>query len=327
MYGMLAQKISLRDIGKKLKRHHTTLSRELDRHERYWRPYIPCEAHQRAKRIGLKQRRRSALKNPLVFLYVREKLRIGWSPEIIAGRLSVDHPDQSIHFETIYKYIYKSKNRRDKFWKYLELSHKKRRVKSGRQVHKVSKIKGALSIDLRPKDVDKRKHSGHWETDNMEGVKTDSKVLSVTTERMTRVVLLSLLTDRKSLTKVNAVVKRIDKFPKEIKLSLTADNGAENTKHKVVTDSLNMPVYLCHPYHSWEKGGVENRVKKVRRILPKRKSLDNISDQKVQRIETWINTMPMKVLDFKTPYEKMALVINKLNLNNHLTSGALQERM
>ena len=89
----------------------------------------------------------------------------------------------------------------------------------------------------------------------MEGIKTDSKVLSVTTERVTRVVLLSMLTDRKSLTKVNAVIQRIDKFPKEIKLSLTADNGAENTKHKVITGILNMPVYFCHPYHSWEKGG------------------------------------------------------------------------
>ena len=165
-------------------------------------------------------------------MYVREKLRLGWSPEIIAGRLTVDFPDQSIHFETIYKYIYKKKNKRDKLWRYLELGHKKRREKSGRQVHRMSKIKGALSIDLRPKEVDKRKHSGHWETDNMEGIKTDSKVLSVTTERVTRVVLLSMLTDRKSLTKVNAVIQRIDKFPKEIKLSLTADNGAENTKHK-----------------------------------------------------------------------------------------------
>lgn len=327
MYGYLAQRLSLRDIAKKLGRSHTTLSRELDRHQKYWRPYIPCEADRRAKRIGLRQRRRSALKNPLVFLYVREKLRLGWSPEIIAGRLSVDFPDQSIHFETIYKYIYKKKNKRDKLWKYLELGHNKRRIKSGRGVHKISKIKGAISIDLRPKEVDKRKHSGHWETDNMEGVKTDSKVLSVTTERMTRVVLLSLLNDRKSLTKVNAVIEKVDKFPKEIKLSLTADNGAENTRHKVITDNLNIPVYFCHPYHSWEKGGVENRVKKVRRILPKGKSLDNISTQKVEQIENWINTMPMKVLDFKTPYEKMALVINKLNLNNHVTSGALQERM
>ena len=75
MYGYLAQKMSLRDIGKKLGRNHTTLSRELDRHERYWRPYIPCEADRRAKRIGLKQRRRSALKKSFDFLVCQRKVK------------------------------------------------------------------------------------------------------------------------------------------------------------------------------------------------------------------------------------------------------------
>lgn len=327
MYYLLGKGWSLRDIGKKLGRNHSTLSRELDRHKRYFRPYIPCEADRRAKRVGLRQRKRSALKNPIVFVYVREKLRLGWSPEIIAGRLSIDHKDQSIHFETIYKYIYKKKNKRDKLWKYLELSHKKRREKSGRKVHRLSKIKGAISIDLRPKEVLKRKHSGHWETDNMEGTKTDLKVLSVTAERMTRVILLSMLDDRKSMTKVDAVTQRINEFPKEVKLSLTADNGAENTNHKVITDKLDIPVYFCHPYHSWEKGTVENRIKKIRRILPKHQSLDDISDTKIKQIEDWINNTPLKVLAYKTPYEKMQEELFKLKYNYKLTSGALQERM
>lgn len=59
------------------------------------------------------------------------------------------------------------------------MGRKKRREKTGRKVQRVSRIKGATSIDLRPKSVDKRKISGHWETDNMEGVKTDKKVLSI----------------------------------------------------------------------------------------------------------------------------------------------------
>ena len=264
LYYLLGKGVSLREIGRKLKRSHTSLSREIDRHSRYWRQYIPCEADRRAKRIGLQQRRRAALKNPLVFVYVREKLRLGWSPEIIAGRLLVDHKGQSVHFETIYKYIYSKKTKREKLWKYLELGRKKRRIKLGRQVHKISKIKGAKSIDLRPKEALKRKTLGHFETDNMEGVKTDSKVLSVTAERSTRVLLLSLLKDRKSLTKARFVIKRIDDFPDKAKLSLTADNGSENSRHKLITKKLNIPVYFCHPYHSWEKGTVENRIKKIR---------------------------------------------------------------
>ncbi|MBL7036518.1 IS30 family transposase [Candidatus Microgenomates bacterium] len=322
---MLGKGISLRKIGKRLGRSHTTLSREIDKHSRHWRPYIPCEADRRASRWSLNQRRRAALKNPLVFVYVRKKLRLGWSPEIIAGRLSVDHPEEHICPETIYKYIFNKKTKREKLWRYLELGRKKRRVKSGRKVKRKSKIKNAKSIDLRPKSVEKRNHSGHWETDNMEGVKTDKQVLSATVERMTRVVLLTKLKDRKSDTKVEAVINRINEFPKQVILTLTADNGAENTKHETITEKLNIPVYFCHPYHSWEKGSVENRIKKVRRILPKGQSLDNIPTRKVQNIEEWINNTPMKVLDYKTPYEKMAEVLGKKKYTNYLTSGALRD--
>lgn len=327
MYYLMGKGVSLRSIAKKLDRSHATLSRELDRHSRYWRPYIPCEADRRAKRLALAQRRRAALKNPLVFVYVREKLRLGWSPEIIAGRLKVDHPNESVHFETIYRYIYKRKTRREKLWKYLELGRKKRRIKTGRQVHKISKIKGAKSIDLRPNSVLKRKTSGHWETDNMEGTKKDLTVLSATIERVTRVSLLTKLKDRKSITKSKAVIKRINNFPRYLKLSLTADNGSENTRHKLISKKLNMPVYFCHPYHSWEKGSIENRIKKIRRILPKGEPLDNISDQKIQQIENWLNNTPLKVLDYKTPYEKMQEELTKLKFNYKLTSGALQERI
>ena len=207
------------------------------------------------------------------------------------------------------------------------MGHNKRRVKGGRSVKRLSKIKGAKSIDLRPITVLKRKTAGHFETDNMEGVKTDNKVLSVTSERMTRVLLLNLLKNRKSKTKANFVIKRLNKYPDKLKLSLTADNGSENTNHKLITSKTNMNVYFCHPYHSWEKGTVENRIKKIRRILPKGESLNNISDQKIQQIENWINNTPMKVLDYKTPNEKMQEVLVKLKANNNLVSGALQERM
>jgi len=325
MFGFLAKGKSLRDIAGKLERSHSTLSRELERNSKYGRAYLPCVADRYATRKALRQRFRAALKDPLTFVYVREKLRQGWSPEIIAGRLAIDHPGESVTAETIYRYIYGKRQRREKLWKYLEQGHKKRRVKTGRSVQRVSRIKGAKSIDLRPKEVLGRKHSGHWETDNMEGVKTDAKVLSVTAERATRMVLLSRLKNKKSITKVKAVIARFEKYPKEITLSLTADNGPENTRHKLITKKLNLPVYFCHAYHSWEKGTVENRIKKIRRIFPKGESLENISEEKIQLAEYWINSTPMRCLDFKTPYEKMAEVIDSLKLENKLTGGALQD--
>ena len=54
-----------------------------------------------------KQITANPLKNSRVYSYVVEKLRCGWSPEEIAGKLRKNNGDQTvICHETIYRYIY-----------------------------------------------------------------------------------------------------------------------------------------------------------------------------------------------------------------------------
>ena len=99
---LVSQKVSLRKIGKALGRSHQTISRELKRNRRAGTPYIPCIAHEKAIKRLVKQRTKAPLKNHEAYLYVRQKLRYDyWSPETIAGRLSIDLPGQSICQETI----------------------------------------------------------------------------------------------------------------------------------------------------------------------------------------------------------------------------------
>ena len=87
------QGVSLREIGRRLDRSHSTFVREPKRNAKYGRPYLPCLADRKAKKRALKQRYRAPLKEPLIFLYVRTRLRDRkWSPETIAGRLSIDYP-------------------------------------------------------------------------------------------------------------------------------------------------------------------------------------------------------------------------------------------
>lgn len=297
---------SIRQIANKVGRSHSTISRELTRNAKYGRKYMPCVAQRNASRVALKQRFRAALKNPFVFVFVGQKLRHGWSPELIAGRLSVKYPEQGISPETIYKYIYKKKNRREKLWEYLDSGHKNRIVKSGRKVHKKTKIPKATSIGLRPKEADNRKVPGHWETDNMEGKKTDKKVVSSLIERQTRKIHLSLLPSKKSFDKNNYTIKTLNNYPSFLVKSLTADNGAENTKHKQITQLTGVPVFFCHPYHSWEKGTVERKFRDVRRYVPKGTSLENITQKRIRQIEEAINNKPMKVLNYLTPNEAMS---------------------
>ena len=311
IYAWKMQGISFREIGRRLKRNHTSLSRELKRNKRPGSEYIPCRAHQKAIKRGMAQRYHAPLKDPLVFLYVRRRLRKRWSPETIEGRLPIDCPGYSITDETIYRYIYKRWVKRLKFWRFLTLRRKKRMKHGGRKVRRDSKIPNAISIDSRPKSVQVRKIVGHWESDNMEGVRKDKTAISVTVERSLRLAHLTKVAAKKSDSKTEAVTNRLKHYPKQFRRTITFDNGSENTNHHGIKINLNMNVYFCHAYHSWEKGTVENTIGRLRRYLPKGMSLDHISDEKIQEIEREMNNTPRKCLGFLTPYEKREQLLKR----------------
>ena len=329
------QGISLRTIGKRLYRSHSSLARELKRNrtglgkrsnEYAIFRYVPCKAEEKAQRRGRTQRTHAPLKEPLIFLYVREHLRdpYRWSPEEIAGRLSLDHPGKSISVEAIYQYLY-GKGKSYHLFQYLPLARKKRMKKTGRSVHRQSKIPEAISIDDRPGIVQRRTQPGHWETDNMEGRRKDQRVLSATIERVTRFTILSPMTNRRAATKTVALVRRLQVFPTSLRRTITADNGAENTHHEDLTRALDTAIYFCHPYHSWEKGTVENTIGRVRRYIPKGMSIDGLSDEAIALVEQRLNSTPRKCLQFKTPYERMAEVLKKNLVSLHASSGALRD--
>ncbi|NCO73641.1 MAG: IS30 family transposase [Shewanella vesiculosa] len=311
LYAFRSQGLSLREIGRKLGRDHTSLSDELRNNAPYGAEYIPCKAQKKADKRALRQRLKAPLKNPLVFWYVRVHLRepFRWTPDEIAGRLPIDHPGYSISYEAIYRYIYSKKMRRYKYWQYLTLGRKKRMKKGGRSVHRDSKIPGSISIDLRPNVVDERVRSGDWETDNMEGKKTDTSVISATVERLIRLTLLNKMGDRKAETKTKMVADRLLGYPKQARLTLTQDNGKENSYHQQITQITGMDVFFCHAYHSWEKGTVENTIGRVRRYIPKGVSIDDLTDYQIKEVETRLNSTPRKCLGYLTPYEKMNQVL------------------
>ena len=312
--------LSLRDIAKRLGRSHSSFVRELKRNktgigkrsnEYLIFRYIPCRAHQKAIKRGVKQRTKAPLKETLILLYVREHLRkpFNWTPEEISGRLPKIHPGKSICTEAIYQYIYSKQAKRCKLWELLPNARKKRMRKGGRKVHRASKIPNAISIDLRPEIVSQRARVGDWETDNVIGKQTDKTALSVTVERLTRLTILSL-TGRSAESKTGTLTSRLSVFPDKARLTLTADNGAENTNHQEIAKKLELSVFFCHAYHSWEKGTVENTNGRIRRFIPKGLSIDGLTDVQIKELEYRLNSTTRKCLGYLTPYEKMMEVLS-----------------
>ena len=317
LYALHEQGISLREIARKINRSQSNLTRELRRNVRYGieyfgNEYIPCIAEELAQKRAKGQRKKASLKNPTIYLYVRKHLRKDkWSPETIAGRLKKDHPGESITKETIYRYIYSKqfKPRGNGVIKpkplsaYLPLSRKKRMQLNGRRVFRHGRIPFAVSIEKRSKVVDRRIQLGHWETDNVIGRQTDKTALSVTVERKTRFTLITKLSNRSAQVKAVAVITRLKDYPRK---TLTADNGKENTYHQLIAKELDLLMYFCHTYASWERGTNENTNGRIRRFIPKGISIDTISEETIAAIEYQLNHTPRKCLQFLTPYEIMA---------------------
>ncbi|MCX6784239.1 MAG: IS30 family transposase [candidate division WWE3 bacterium] len=314
LFGWRESGVSLQEIGRRLGRNVSTVSRELERNTYFGRQYLPCLAQRRAERVGLKQRYQAPLKNPEVFLYVREHLRLPhlWSPEAIAGRIGIDIKGARINQETIYRYIYGRRGKKYKLWQYLECGRKKRMKKDGRRVHNKGKVPNAISIDLRPKAVNNRKVVGYWETDNIEGPRKSKSALSVISERSVRRVLISKIANQTAVVKTASLVQRMKIYPQALLGSITQDNGQENYCHQETGKALGTTMYFCNAYHSWEKGGVENRNKAIRRFFPKGTDFDLVSDEEVAVVEYIINSRPMKCLNYLKPYEKMQQLVSKL---------------
>lgn len=292
---------SLRDIARTLGRDPGTISRELRRnappiHRGY---YLPHRAHARYLDRNRERARRLRLKGPRVRWYVRARLQAGWSPELTAGRWSHLHSEQPISHEAIYQWIYAEAK---EFIPCLVRAHKKRQRRGYSRKHQKSHIPDRIPITERPREVAGRRVAGHWEADT--AVSRQSKAaLQVAAERKTRLTRLTKL-ERKGAHEMRVgLTRRLSRFPKRLVRTITYDNGSENTDHGTTNEVLGTRSYFCAPFHSWEKGTVENTIGLVRRFLPKKTDFATVSSKDLQKIERWLNHRPRKCLNFRTPAE------------------------
>ena len=298
---LLHQGESIREIGKRLGRNHTTISREF-KHTK-GSPYSPVNAHTSAV-DRRHQSDKHKLDDPLLQAYVIGKLGTHWSPEQIAGRLLYVHSRVTVVHETIYAFLYQSPFKHERLWEFLRRGHKKRERWFDRRTrhHKRALILGKIPITERPQEAQTRARVGHWETDLMEGTKATRHVVSTTVDRRSGAILLDKLTSKESKEKMDVMVARMERIPFHIRKTMTFDNGLENADHRRLT-SLRMLTYFCSAYHSWEKGTVENTIGLVREYLPKGMDLTHVTQQELMTISQALNDRPRKRLGYLTPNE------------------------
>lgn len=230
-------------------------------------------------------------------MYIIAKLKKRWNPDEISGRMKRDRKPFYASKTAIYEWLRTSWG--DRYCRYLYSRRHYPKRRRGR-TSKKPMIPHRIGIEARPIGATNHTRYGHYEGDTMiSGKKTGSTAaLAVIYERKAKYIdarKISSLAPRKFTASVNDMIA--DTKAKSISL----DNGIENREH----ERLAVFAYFCNPYHSWEKGGVENGIKMIRRFLPKGIDLAPYSDDDVKYIIDILNGKPRKSLGYATPYEIM----------------------
>lgn len=294
------QSVGVREMAHRLGREPSTISRELARNGHAQAGYIAIHAQRQTDERKTVARRRHPLKDAETYAYVHDKLRSGWSPELIAGRLREEHGRSILHHETIYRFLYAEDHAKKRLWEYLPWKRQKRRKRRGRQVHR-SRISDRVSIHERPETVNARGAFGHWEGDTVEG-RGHRDGLHTEVERASRFLLAAKVPRIASLETVGAQATLFQALPPSARQSTTLDNGRENHAHARL-HVLGMRTYFCDPYSSWQRGTNEFHNGLLRRYFPKGTDFGTVDDEELRDVVAEINHRPRKCLGFRTPFE------------------------
>jgi IS30 family transposase len=220
------------------------------------------------------------------------------SPEAISGRLRTKEKDIiGISKDSIYRYV------KSVYGRKIEAYRKKKKQRRRKRMVTHPSLLDRVFIDKRPRYINARQRIGDCEGDFVVSGKGGSGILLVVVDRRLRVVFLELIFDVSIQTVHDAFARIKQRFP-EMK-SLTLDNDILFLKHAELSALLGISIYFCHPYHSWEKGTVENTNKYIRRDIRKGTNLSKIDHAFIVSLEQKLNRRPMKCLGYATPQERL----------------------
>jgi IS30 family transposase len=271
-------------IGEALGRHHSVISRELQRNSKatkHWPGgYEPLRADDLAQRRRKRQGRFKLARQPRLRRFVRDKLAMGWSPEAIAFR--------SAQCDYWHRLLPQKKHRRGWLGK--------------RGGSPVDHIRDRVSIAERPAYILKRRQPGHWETDIIGFSRTGQNLL-VAQERSSRFIFIAKTASRQAAVIHRLLRSWFKALPGGLRRSLTQDNGTEFALHHRLRKPLAIKTYFCDPHSPWQKGGIENMNGRLRRSLPRSTDLTTISHRQIRVIARRNNSIPRKCLGFRTSFE------------------------
>jgi transposase, IS30 family len=306
--------VSLREIGRRLRRPVSTISRELKRNQQSDGTYRPHAAHQLAAARRARPKIGKIAADPALRAMVQDGLEHRHSPQQIARRLRRDHPSRPewhVTHETIYQALYvqaKGGLRREvAMW--LRTGRVQRRPHRKPDERQPRMATPMIMISQRPPEVADRAVPGHWEGDLIMGAHNRSAIGTLV-ERTTRYVMLLHLPNGHSPAAMrDALTTKIHTLPEQLRRSLTWDQGSEMHFHGQFTQATQMPVYFCDPHSPWQRGSNENTNGLLRQYFPKSTDLSVHNANHLDFVAAELNDRPRMTLNWDTPAERLTTLL------------------
>lgn len=290
--------LSRAEIARRLKRHPSTISRELSRNgqgQDYW----PVAAQHKAQARRRTRPFTRKMDRAEVSQFVREGLAKYWSPEQIAGRARRQfrrQPQRRISHQTIYAWIDQDESRAH--WEDFLRHHGKKRT----QPEKRGQLVERVDVAGRPKIVAQRRRFGDWEGDTVVGRRRQGGVVTLV-ERKSRYTLVCKVRNLKSRTVRYAIQRKIQAVPPSWRKTMTFDNGKEFAEHSRLGKQLALAIYFAKPYAAWQRGTNENTNGLLRQLYPKGTDFLKVRPSALQETQNNLNNRPRKCLGYRTPAE------------------------
>ena len=303
----LNAKMPIPEMADRLGRAPSTIYRELKRNYYDDEELPELNGYHAVNAQGMYERRRAVhrklLVHPQVKAAVEDRLRAGWSPEQIAGRMRLEHHPVRVSHETIYRFAYSRDGRAEAFYRHLP-EHRRRRRPRGYRRHHRTRVFDSQSLSRRPDRVAARHEFGHWECDLMEFRREHGKVnVTSLVERVSRYVVVLRNEDRQSKPIMEALIEGLAPLPAEARQSITFDRGTEFSAWSNLKAGIGADSWFCDPQAPWQKGTVENTNNRLRKYLPRSTGPTALTNRFLRSICHRLNSTPRKCLGWRTPAE------------------------
>jgi len=242
---------------------------------------------------------------------VEAKLALKWSPEQISRWLRVAFPadpEMRVSHETIYMslFVQGRGGLRHELHRALRTGRALRRPKRSVRIG-MGMLREMVLISERLPEVTDRAVPGHWEGDLIYGSR--KTCVGTLVERTTRYVILLKVRKNTAEEVRRAMSARIPDLPRQLRRSVTWDQGKEMAEHVRFTVDTGVQVYFCDPNSPWQRGTNENTNGLLRQYFPRLADLSRFTQRQLHAVARELNERPRQTLDWMTPSQRLAEVV------------------